>query len=43
MLASKRAANREKDKLVIPVLEDSIAAQQLGGPALQEPIEDSQV
>jgi hypothetical protein len=42
ILASKRAAGRKKDKLVIPVLEDSIAAQQLGGPDLKEPTEDSQ-
>ena len=32
ILASKRAAGREKDRLVISVLEDSIAAQQLGSP-----------
>jgi hypothetical protein len=32
ILASKRAANRPKDRLVIPVLEDSIAAaRQAGG------------
>ena len=29
ILASKRAANRAKDRLVIPVLEDSLAASQL--------------
>jgi hypothetical protein len=29
ILASKRAANRAKDRLVIPVLEDSVAANQL--------------
>jgi len=29
ILASKRAANRAKDKLVIPVLEDSIAANRI--------------
>jgi len=30
ILASKRAANRAKDRLVIPVLEDSLAASQVG-------------
>jgi len=29
ILASKRAANRAKDRLVIPVLEDSLAASQV--------------
>jgi len=29
VLVSKRAANRAKDRLVIPVLEDSLAASQL--------------
>ena len=31
ILASKRAANRAKDRLVIPVLEDSLAASQVAG------------
>ncbi len=29
VLASKRAANRPKDRLVLPVLEDSLAASQV--------------
>jgi predicted nucleotidyltransferase len=33
ILASKRAANRMKDKLVIPVLEDSLAARSMIGKA----------
>lgn len=32
ILASKRAANRTKDRLVIPVLEDSLAASDVMGP-----------
>ena len=31
ILASKRAANRAKDRLVIPVLEDSLAAVEVAG------------
>lgn len=31
ILISKRAANRAKDRLVIPVLEDSLAASQIAG------------
>jgi hypothetical protein len=31
ILASKRAANRAKDRLVIPVLEDSLSARQMAG------------
>jgi hypothetical protein len=31
ILASKRAANRDKDRLVIPVLEDALATGQIAG------------
>ncbi len=37
ILASKRAANRPKDKLVIPVLEDSIEAKEISSPSRRKP------
>jgi hypothetical protein len=33
ILASKRAANRVKDRLVIPVLEDALAVRDVSGDA----------
>jgi hypothetical protein len=47
ILASKRAANRVKDRLVIPVLEDALAARDVSGdaqtrqPGRRSPSDDS--
>lgn len=37
ILASKRAANRAKDRLAIPVLEDSLATSKVVQPAKEKP------